>query len=227
MKKIKKSIGKFLRGHMMWVYRIYEKIYWSFVEKRKKEGLHELGYTYMKKINEVLDKNGFKYFITYGTLLGIIREGQFMGHDNDIDMGIIYDENFSWDKLEEALREIGMHKKHQFTLEGEITEQTYSYNKLSVDFFMYENFDANHQVSYVYFRQETGRYEDATFEVARHITKKIEKIEKVETLKGEFSIPENSEEFLAEIYGSEWRVPQPNWKPERDVVEGKYGYFEN
>lgn len=227
MKKIKKSIGKFLREHMMGVYRIYEKMYWSSVEKRKKEGLHKLGYSYMKKINEVLDKEGFKYFITYGTLLGIIREGQFMGHDNDIDMGIIYDEDFSWDRLEETLRKIGMQKKHQFTLEGRITEQTYICENLSVDFFMYEPFDTSHQISYVYFRQETGCYEDETFEVARHITKKIEKIEKVKTPKGEFSIPENSEEFLEEIYGSDWRIPQPNWKPERDVVEGKCGYFEN
>ncbi|WP_461816216.1 LicD family protein [Faecalimonas sp.] len=226
MGKIKRYIGKFLRQYMMGVYRYYERIYWFIVEKRKKKGLRKLGYDYLKKINENLEKSGFQYFITYGTLLGIIREGQFMGHDNDIDMGIIYDDNFSWDKLEEALKQIGMSKKHQFTMEGKITEQTYIYGKLSVDFFMYEQFDDNHQVSYVYFRQETERYEEGVFEVARHITKKIEGLKKIETSKGAFSVPENAEDFLEEVYGKDWRVPQPDWKPKRDIVQGKYGYLE-
>lgn len=225
MKKIRKYIGKFLRGHMMGLYRVYEKIYWTLVDRKKREGLHKLGYEYMKKINATLDKSGFQYFITYGTLLGIMREGQFMGHDNDIDMGIICDERFSWDKLEKSLQEIGLYKKHQFTLEGKVTEQTYACENLSIDFFLYEFFDVDHQISYVYFRNENERYEDTIFEVSRHITKKIDKLEKIQNSKGEFCVPGNAEEFLEEIYGKDWRVPQPNWKPQRDILEGKKGFF--
>lgn len=225
MMKIRKCIGKFLRNHMMWVYRRYEKIYWSVVDKRKKKGLHKFGYEYLKKINQVLDEFGFQYFVTYGTLLGIVRAGEFMGHDNDIDMGIINNIDFSWDKLEQILMGIGLNKKHQFVLEDKITEQTYTSGNLSVDFFLYDLYDEKHQISYVYFREENGKYEDNAFEVSCHITKKIENIKKIQNLKGTFSIPENSEEFLSEIYGKSWKVPQPNWKPERNIVEGKKGYL--
>lgn len=37
----------------------------------------------------VLADNGVEPFLAYGTLLGAVREGDFIGHDNDIDLGYV------------------------------------------------------------------------------------------------------------------------------------------
>lgn len=224
---MRKELGRFARKYMIGAYRIYEKIFWKIKGKQKNKGLHKLGYEYIKKMNEVLDTTGIKYFITYGTLLGIIREGKFIEHDDDIDFGVICDENFSWDKIENAMKKIGMKKKHQFRLEGEVTEQTYVINKLSVDFFLFYPYDGKNQLTYSYFRKANRIYEEGKFEVSKEIVPQITNVRKFENENGIFSIPENAEEFLEKEYGENWKTPDPNWKEKMNVMEGKIGYLEN
>ena len=36
---------------------------------------------------EIADRNGFKFFLAYGTMLGAVREKDFIAHDEDIDLG--------------------------------------------------------------------------------------------------------------------------------------------
>lgn len=59
MKKIRRMLGTFARKHLMGLYKVYEKIFWAIVEKRKKQGLHELGYIYIEKISKALEN--FKF----------------------------------------------------------------------------------------------------------------------------------------------------------------------
>jgi len=46
------------------------------------------------KTKEVLDKLNIPFFLTSGTLLGYFREGKFLDHDYDVDIGI-YAENYT------------------------------------------------------------------------------------------------------------------------------------
>lgn len=45
----------------------------------------------LKDINATLRKHAMKPFLISGTLLGCIREGQLLAHDNDIDIGLMAD----------------------------------------------------------------------------------------------------------------------------------------
>ncbi|MGM8930646.1 tetratricopeptide repeat protein [Salinicola halophyticus] len=45
----------------------------------------------LKDINRVLRRNAMKPFLVSGTLLGCIREGKLLAHDNDIDIGLMND----------------------------------------------------------------------------------------------------------------------------------------
>jgi len=42
----------------------------------------------MVMLREALDSRGVRIFLNFGTLLGAIREGDFIPHDHDVDMGI-------------------------------------------------------------------------------------------------------------------------------------------
>jgi len=41
---------------------------------------------------QLCEKNHFHFFLAYGTLLGAIRENDFIEHDEDIDLGALYDD---------------------------------------------------------------------------------------------------------------------------------------
>lgn len=222
LEKVRPFFGDWGRKNLPGLYKIYEKMFWTLVIKRRNKGLHQKGYLYLSKIDDVMEKYGIDYFITYGTLLGIIREGEFISYDDDIDLGIIKNERFSWDKLEQAMAEIGMEKKIQFRLNGELTEQTYRVENLSVDLFLYEEKEGK-SVSYVYYQEEGKEYEKDVFSVSQNVTSLIERTKKIEIKGRMFSVPKHPELFLEEIYGSDWRVPIAGWSKERDVVKGGKG----
>lgn len=225
MSKIRSFLGDFSRKYFSDFYKMYEKHYWHMIDKKKNKGLQKKGYEYLGKIDEILSRNGIKYFLTYGSLLGIVREGKFMDYDNDIDLGIIANEKFSWEKLEKSMQEIGMVKKHQFLLNNKITEQTYIASSLSVDFFLYENKN-DKSISYVYYHKKGEEYKKNQFSVAVNITSLISNVKRLSVQEIVTSVPENAELFLQEIYGEDWRIPIKGWEKERDVVLKEYGYLE-
>ncbi len=52
----------------------------------------------------VLSDGGVDPFLAYGTLLGAVREGDFIGHDNDIDLGYVSRERHPVDVVRESFR---------------------------------------------------------------------------------------------------------------------------
>ena len=226
LKTLKPLLGNLWREKLPKVYKIYETLYWKIVIKRRKKGHQSKGYEYLPKVEKALRVRGVDCFLTYGTLLGIIREGKFIGHDDDIDLGIIENDKFSWDKVQDALSEIGMVKKHQFSLDGKITEQTYRKKNLSIDFFLVEA-HGDKSYSHGYFKKEEETYESPNqFSVRRRIISRIDGTKEYVCISGKFQVPENYELFLREVYGENWRVPDPTWVSDAAYLENKYGYQE-
>jgi len=72
-----------------------------FVEGEKKQGAIALESNFtisaaqraLSDLMEVANTNGLDIFLVSGTLLGCVREGTFLGHDKDIDVGIVGWEN--------------------------------------------------------------------------------------------------------------------------------------
>ena len=60
---------------------------------------------YLKDVKNALDKFEIPFFLFYGTLIGAIREHDFMVHDNDIDVGILA-KNINRDKVSKVAREL-------------------------------------------------------------------------------------------------------------------------
>ncbi|QYJ02482.1 LicD family protein [Nocardioides panacisoli] len=56
------------------------------------------------RIIGVLDTAGVAAFLAYGTLLGAVREGEFIGHDNDIDLGYVSAARHPVDVMRESFR---------------------------------------------------------------------------------------------------------------------------
>ena len=61
-----------------------------------------------------MNETNFQFFITYGTLLGIVRDNKFMQHDDDLDFGILEGDNFSWSEIDKIMNKYNITLLHEF-----------------------------------------------------------------------------------------------------------------
>ncbi len=180
------------------------------------------GKAILNDLHALLTKSKVPYFAEYGTLLGLIREGGFIKHDEDIDLGVL---GWSVDpvKLMEVVLDHGLLLKRAFCWNGQITEFTFLFNnKLQVDFFfLLRGVDGKEfGVAYNDFTED---------ESGRRIAKKIIGVPKPKfsgvseyTVNGITTyIPQDYEGFLICSYGKNWRTPIENFQASRERVERK------
>ncbi len=49
----------------------------------------ELAYKYLEKLSRFFDTNNYRYYLNFGTLLGIVRDGDLIPWDDDIDIAVL------------------------------------------------------------------------------------------------------------------------------------------
>ncbi|WP_303804525.1 hypothetical protein [Ruminococcus flavefaciens] len=164
------------------------------------------------EIERILEKEGAFFFVDCGTLLGFIREGKPIKWDYDIDFGIVIDSKYNWNNLEEAMIKHGYTLHHQFRFEGNITEQTYKKGITMIDFFNHFHED-NNTCFYAYYRKENYNYSsDNEMNVLKLKGVKISGTKKIKVEGGFVHVPNEAEKYLENIYGVNWRIPDPNYK---------------
>ena len=136
-------------------------------------------------------------FLVDGTLLGAIREGDFIGHDRDVDMGLFVTEHRSG--LVATMTRAGLKLRKTFGTLARGLELSFRYVKVKLDLFFYYT-DA--QGVYHAAWPADGvpiRYRYPAFGLAPL------------TFRGHrFLAPENPEAFLVAKYG-DWKTPVVEW----------------
>lgn len=98
---------------------------------KKKENLNGKLVENFKRIARLLDKNDIKYWVNYGNLLGIVRNGDFIPWDDDIDLGCRASEREKICELEKELKEMGWKLFPKYNM------ITILKNSVKIDFFFY------------------------------------------------------------------------------------------
>lgn len=197
----------------------YDKVYGNKkvmkIQEKKREALHKKGYDLAEKIEGVLSKCDVTFFMDFGNLLGVVRSGHFISHDFDMDYGIYITEQFTWDNLGAELEKIGLKKICQFTVNGEIIEQTFAAGELTVDFFNHFD-DEKNCIAYEFFRKKDEVYQ-SVYErsVAEYKMYKFNGTKKHHAAGKVFTIPNEPEKYLESIYTENWRISNPEWTPEQ------------
>ena len=200
--------------------KIFRIIHNTIGVKARKIGLRDrvkemknVGLASIFEIDETLEQCGCDFFVDFGTLLGFIRSGKPMAWDYDIDFGIFLSDYFKWDDLEQRMIEKGFSLSRQFSYQGDVTEQTYRRGNIYVDFFAHFFKDGG-SYYYVYYPEEDYQYEDNKHLHARSTTTvKITGCKKLNVEGGVVHVPIEYEQYLEDVYGADWRIPQQNWKP--------------
>ena len=154
-------------------------------------------------------KNKFKWFVISGTFLGLIREGDFLKHDYDIDIGIHFEELL----FDEIIKKINnsnafLIRKIEYVNTGYFVKDEYKKNEskklvlikvihrtgLNIDLFIHysENGSCWHGSIY-------HRWHNQQFELKEYNLQGIEVFG-----------PKNFDLYLTENYGN-WRIPVTNF----------------
>ncbi|NTU88405.1 MAG: hypothetical protein HGA54_00630 [Actinobacteria bacterium] len=211
-----RRIKRFLRTNPV-TRPLYVKLhnaYYSRPDKRyesRKQVLASSSSIFTQRIYAALEGKDIEYFYTYGSLLGLVREGHFLGHDLDMDLGILNTRPTIIAELDAALRTQGFSRAHYFTRDDRITECTYELEDFDIDFFLYDEVPGGLTTS-CYFRDIEYEYDSPEeFTYAELPISMISGFTYVELEGVSLRIPKNAEQILKESYGEDWRVPKLDW----------------
>lgn len=214
---IYKRIRSFIGNHksLNRVYTFFSvKIYGNMVVRIKQHRLQKYASELLFKFNRALSLAGCDYWLDYGTLLGAIREKGLIGHDLDLDTGMMYDERKP--EMQDNLLNSGFKKIRQIEVNGRIAEETYQYKGLNIDVFYYSRIDEEHIRCFL-FNPVKGLTSEDTIDrygglATRMITYRFIGLSEYTFLGVKVGIPENYDEYLTNCYGPTYMVPDPNFK---------------
>lgn len=162
---------------------------------------NQIAFELLKKVKNTLNSINVPYFLVCGTLLGFVRDGDFISHDLDIDLGIFIED---WSpKIIEEFVKCGFQFYRQLGTRENGLEYTFRKNSINVDLFFYYK-SGDKIFSCAYWKENKPENQI----ISQHNIFDIGQL----TVRGEsFSVPKNYEAYLENVYGKNWRVPDKTW----------------
>jgi fukutin len=169
----------------------------------------------LKKTSNVMNRLNIPFFLSSGTLLGYYREGKILDHDYDLDVGI-FNEDFNTEIINEMKKEGFVNYRNLGNLEKGYEMSFRLKNSpigrwAKIDIFVHNKEIINGK-KYIYWASykkpsysERIKYRVSDFYIKPILFNQIL-----------LNIPINTEKYLEEHYGLDWKIPK---KP------GKKGYY--
>ncbi len=188
----------------------------------------------LESLHQAFKEVDIDYWLDFGTLLGAVRENDFIPHDLDIDIGVLgVLSNEARSNIDEVLSKHGFEKKYFFMYENFVREETYAYKGISVDLFYYEL--DNKEITSYYFLPEKGKSREKTINdrgglIPVEVKFPYIGLEKYTFLGIETYIPKNSIDYVVARYGKNYKEKVVDWDNMKSpknikVIEHGLGYY--
>jgi len=159
---------------------------------RRNEAINkEIARKNLLDMKKILEEHHVNFFLLYGTVLGALREKDFISHDTDTDIGIFEKEKANLIESIPSLLDAGftlIRTKFPDDLVTFMREDEY----IDIGIFTKEK----HALKEYYTYQ--GNLIDLHF---------LDTLEEIEFLGEKFYVPSSTELFLEKNYGKDWRIP--------------------
>lgn len=158
----------------------------------------------------VADSRGYDAFFVYGTLLGAVREGGFIGHDSDLDLAYVSDLREGAEVARE-LRDIALalidagFQVRSFQTHLRISSSIEGHDDVHVDLF-HTWFDDDDVLRFPYGVAGVGEIRRSQWQGVREI----------DFAGATGLLPVVAEQVAEVLYGAGWRQPQPGFSWHRD-----------
>jgi len=194
--------GKELHGGKMSKEKSFKIPKWNMEWQHEMDDTKPMNIEIMSKnlldMKEIFDKYKIPFVLIFGGLLGIIRKGNFIPHDHDLDVACFG----------------GTPKKHHWKMRWVKNELK---NK---GFFIVDN--SCYRCKTDFFIRDRERIDIFWFDKiddewifnndVRYPIRFFDNLEEINFLGTKFKVPSNAEEFLEMTYGKKWRIPNPDFK---------------
>ena len=168
-----------------------------------------------QKLLSILEEEKIETFLVFGTLLGAIREKDFIKHDLDLDFGVWENNDFS--KLRKCLESRGFYLKSEIILLDDKTVEYQNYRdketNISIDFYRFTRLDTKN-IYYDFLREENLSYTESIKKnkglfVYRYDFEKFSLEDYL--FKGKkCKIIKEYDNFLKKVYGDTYMIPIKN-----------------
>lgn len=185
----------------------------QLVNRRTIDEYHKEGPRVASDVCELLERVGIEAWLHAGSLLGAVRDGEFIAWDNDLDLCVVADGKFEWPTIENVLQNAGYEKIREFTCDGRITEEAFAFGESHFDIFAMEPIDSNMARLFLYKRLPNITYDNKDQISVMYIDTYIPYGKRHINISGwDIPVPENAESLLEKQYGPNWRTPDPTYK---------------
>lgn len=161
----------------------------------------------MEKCCNIIKDLDVNYRLTDGTILGLYRGGEFIAHDNDIDIDIISDNKVK--EIESIFKSIGMKLGRKVIYKGKVQQIIYYTSDYIIFDIVIWHLDEDGKL-YNYSERDYERVQNPKFF-------KKDKLEFIEFKGSKYPMPTPIEEWLEMRYGEDWKIPKTykgDWKEE-------------
>lgn len=202
--KLKKYIKKIL--FMLSYYKDFRGYHHFHVPKRV---LKNSDYALMESGCKCLEEiDGLIYRITDGTILGLYRDGEFIKHDDDVDIDILYYNINQVKLIKGKLKKLGYIIGREAYYKGKIQQIAfYLENGFIFDIIFWHKIE-----------NEIYNYSEEGYErIQNYKYFDIEKLDYINFHNKSYPIPTPTEEWLEFRYGDDWKIPKTykgDWKEE-------------
>ena len=157
----------------------------------------------------VIEKSDVTYGLFFGTLLGAVREGNFIAHDEDTDIYVFEEEKKKVKLLLPAFREVGL-------------------ELVRFDPFMMSLMRKDEYIDIYFFtevKHPLGKRMRKNHYQWEFDAEPLEHPERFEFLGMSMPVPADPEHMLEVIYGKTWRTPIENYNAPKNTIIGRISNF--
>lgn len=216
-------------GELLWKCPVTKKYMRDRADKITRDILQKNGYMLIEEIQNALKITNEIFFMDFGTLLGIIREGRIISHDMDIDVGVNITNPNTIENIRKSLIDAGCSFCYENIIEGfGIGQDTFSKYDIHFDIYYYYENEGVADVLTL-FRRDNKVYSDDKWEVVKLTSKPVINTKLYSFMNVKVNVPENYEEHLVNRYGNNWRIPDKNyiyWDSFSSTITDLQGYMQ-
>lgn len=209
---MKELVKKVLKGSAVGriVYEPLHRLYRLYSVPARRRVLKRVGKEVLADLVAVVDKHGIPAFPCCGTLLGFVRDGGFMPHDDDMDWSVIPG---AWTptRVLKTLLDEGFEYVFGFTYGGKLREIKMRWKGLPIDFIFMED-DGAHFNEHVFYYLQDVKYPSPNANTVKVFPQnRFFELKRMPLYGVQVPIPKDAEAVCADHYGPSWNVPDAKY----------------